>query len=135
MDTLWYTSDKRESVKSLISLCLIDRCPPFRHDSTYGQQKNLVGHSQGSSHNVKPMHHERFPYGAQSHILQVVELKARWSHLFLERGPWHVLQERVEEHPLGWKLHSNVVLIWICGHLLWQSVGLKGSHIHTFHPV
>ena len=29
-------------------------------------------HLQDSSHNVKPKHHESLPYGAQSHILQVV---------------------------------------------------------------
>ena len=79
------------------------------------------------------MHHERLPYGAQSHILlQVVELKARWRHLFLERGPWHV-QEKVEEHPLGSKLRSNVVLVWICGLQFWQSVGIEGCHIHICH--
>ena len=91
---------------------------------------NLVEHSQDSSHNVKPKHHERLPYGAQSHMLQVVELKARWRHLFLGRGPWHV-QEKVEEYPLGSKLHLNAVLIWICGLRLWQ---LEGSHIHIVHP-
>ena len=91
---------------------------------------NLVEHSQDSSHNVKPKHHERLPYGAQSHMLQVVELKARWRHLFLGRGPWHV-QEKVEEYPLGSKLHLNAVLIWIYGLRLWQ---LEGSHIHIVHP-
>ena len=59
-------------------------------------------------------------------ILQVVELKARWWYLFLGRGPWHV-QEKVEEHPLGLKLHLNAVLVWICGLWLWQSVGLEES--------
>ena len=72
---------------------------------------NLVGHSQGSSHYVYPMHHKRLPYGAQNHILQVVELKARWRHLFLKRGPRH-MQEKGEEYPLGSKLRSNVVLVW-----------------------
>ena len=99
--------------------------------TAHAQQKsgchkhNLVGHSQSSSHN------ERLPYGVQNHILQVIEQKARWRHLFLERGPWH--EEKVEEHLLGSKLHSNVVLVWICGLQFWQSVSLEGSHIHIFH--
>ena len=96
---------------------------------------NLVKHSQDSSHNVKAKHHERLPYGVQSHNLQVVaiELKARWRHLFLGRGPWFV-QEKVEEYPLGSKLHFNAVLFWICGLRLWQNVDLEGSHIDIFHP-
>ena len=85
MDTLWHTSNKRAAVKSLISSCLIDGYPPLGHDSTCSTESgchkhNLVEHSQDSRYNVKPKHHERL---AQSHILQVVELKARWRHLFL----------------------------------------------------
>ena len=44
------------------------------------------------------------------------------------------MQEKVEEYPLGSKLHLNAVLVWIYGLRLWQTVDLEGSHIHIFHP-
>ena len=44
------------------------------------------------------------------------------------------MQEKVEEYPLGLKLHLNAVLVWIYGLRLWQKVDLEGSHIHIFHP-
>ena len=43
------------------------------------------------------------------------------------------MHEKVEEYPLGSKLHLNAVLVWICGLRLWQNVDLEGSHIHIFH--
>ena len=42
------------------------------------------------------------------------------------------MQEKVEEYPLGLKLHLNAFLDWICGLWLWQSVNLEGSHILFF---
>ena len=41
------------------------------------------------------------------------------------------MQEKVEEYPLGSKLHLNAVLVWICGLRLWQNIDLEGSHISS----
>ena len=44
------------------------------------------------------------------------------------------MQEKVEEYPLGSKLHLNAVLVWTCGLRLLQNVDLEESYIHIFHP-